>query len=90
MGMSGENKPIIRAMDESKGMVGIPLKEAFPEYIPSKEETTGVKFPGQAGGTAAFMSGETPTETDSSSLPTMEEGITTEEKPAKKPLSEIF
>lgn len=90
MGMSTSNKPIIRAKDESKGDVGIPLKEAFPQYVPKIEEKAGVEFSGQAGGTAAFMDSTIPPAPTPSSLPVTEEEVTTEEQPAKKPLDEIF
>jgi hypothetical protein len=93
MGMSGSNKPVIRAKDESKGDVGIPLKEAFPEYAPkptTEAEMAGVEFSGQAGGTAAFMNTTIPTANEPSSLPMIEEEVTTEEQPARKPLGEIF
>lgn len=86
-GMTAKGQPIIRGGSDSEKV--IPLKQAFPSQF-SDEARAGVEFPGQAGGTAAFMDTATPTEQTPSSLPAVEEEVTTEEQPARKPLGEIF
>jgi hypothetical protein len=84
-GLTSKGEPIIKmgGMDERV----IPLKEAVPKTF-SDEAIAGVQMPGQAGGTAAFMSPTT--STAPSPLPSATPQVTTEEQPARKPLGEIF
>jgi hypothetical protein len=86
-GVTSKGEPVIKMGAEDEKV--IPLKEAFPSQF-SDGARAGVEFPGQAGGTAAFMEAATPTEQTPSSLPAVEEEVTTEEQPARKPLGEIF
>lgn len=84
-GLTAKGEPVIKmgGMDEKV----IPLKEAAPKVF-SDEAMAGVQMPGQAGGTAAFM---TPAQSATPSpLPSATPQATTEEQPARKPLGEIF
>lgn len=84
-GLTAKGEPVIKmgGMDEKV----IPLKEAVPKVF-SDEAMAGVQMPGQAGGTAAFMT-PTPSATPSP-LPSATPQVTTEEQPARKSLGEIF
>lgn len=84
-GITTKGEPIIKmgGMDERV----IPLKESVPQVF-SDEAKAGVQTPGQAGGTAVFMT-PSPSATPSP-LPSATPQVTTEEQPARKPLGEIF
>jgi hypothetical protein len=84
-GLTAKGEPVIKigGMDEKV----IPLKEAVPKVF-SDEARAGVQMPGQAGGTAAFMT-PVPSATPSP-LPSATPQVTTEEQPARKSLGEIF
>lgn len=84
-GITSKGEPIIKMGGEEEKV--IPLKSAVPKTF-SDEAIDGVQMPGQAGGTAAFMS-PTPSAAPSP-LPSAAPQVTTEEQPARKPLGEIF
>jgi hypothetical protein len=87
LGIAGVTKegPIIRMGGQDQKVRA--LNEAVPQLF-SDEAKAGVQVPGQAGGTAVFMT-PTPSATPSP-LPSATPQVTTEEQPARKPLGEIF
>jgi hypothetical protein len=87
LGVAGVTKegPIIKMGAEDERVIA--LKEAVPQVF-SDEAKAGVQMPGQAGGTAVFMT-PSPSATPSP-LPSAIPQVTTEEQPARKPLGEIF